>query len=222
MICEHCGKEISDNAVICPSCGGVTSSTSAKPSPNPTTTYGDYPPEAYSNYHDLSPTSTYDQGYTGQTNFTETPPQAGYRSQAGDYGYRPSYNPPPSYQAPPLNVTTNKPMLTRETSSGALLAEIIFSLFGVYGVGWLMAGETTIGTILLICSFVLVWPLAIFIAIVTLGFGIPFCDLPLAIIGIIINAVLLNNTLNRKTLPPVFPTVPPQPMHIPPQQMPPQ
>ncbi len=111
MICEHCGKEISDNAVICPSCGGVTSSTSARPSPNPTTTYGDYPPEAYSDYHDLSPTSTYDQGYAGQANFTEAHSQAGYRSPAGDYGYRPSYNPPPRYQVPPVNATPNKRIL---------------------------------------------------------------------------------------------------------------
>ncbi len=214
MICEHCGKEISDNAVICSFCGGVTSSSSLGPNPNPTTTYGSYPSDLYADHHDLLPTSTYDQGYIGQGNFTEE--SSNYTAQAQDYRYSYANNPPPGYQVPPINMTINNYATTRETNSGALLVEIICSLFGVYGVGWLMAGEKTTGTILLVCSFVLFWPLAIFIAIITIGFGIFLCNLPLAIIGIIINAVLLNNTLNRKTPLPIYPTQP-RPMRMPPQ-----
>jgi ABC-type antimicrobial peptide transport system permease subunit len=219
MICEHCGKEISDNAVICSFCGGVTSSASRGPNPNPTTTYGSYPSDPYSDHQDLLPTSTYDQGYIGQGNFTEE--SSNYTAQAQDYRYGYVNNPPPVYHVPPINITINNYAPTSETNSGALLVEIICSLFGVYGVGWRMAGEKTTGTILLICSFVLFWPLAIFIAIITIGFGIFLCNLPLAIIGIIINAVLLNNTLNRKTPLPIYPTQP-QPMRMPPRQMPPQ
>jgi hypothetical protein len=80
----------------------------------------------------------------------------------------------------------------------ALVAEIFLSLIGIYGVGWLMAGETTIGVILLICSFVVFAPLAVMIAIFTLGIGIYVLDLPLAVSGIILNAILLNRALNRK------------------------
>ena len=78
-----------------------------------------------------------------------------------------------------------------------LIIEVILSLFGIYGVGWLTAGETTTGVILLICSFVVYWPLLILIAVFTLGLGLA-CDFPLGIAAIIINAILLNNTLNRK------------------------
>ncbi|HYU76062.1 MAG TPA: hypothetical protein VEL31_25600, partial [Ktedonobacteraceae bacterium] len=56
---------------------------------------------------------------------------------------------------------------------------------------------TTTGVILLICSFVVYWPLLILIAVFTLGLGLA-CDFPLGIAAIVINAILLNNTLNRK------------------------
>ncbi len=201
MTCEHCGREISENAVICPSCGTVTSA--ARITPNPTTTYGAYPPDGYSDYQDYSSASAYEQGCPAAAGFAEVSPQAAYETR---------YNPPPFYQAPPVHMAMNNYAAAREANSGALIAEILFSLFGIYGIGWRMAGKKTIGTVLLICSFVIIWPLAIFIAIITFGFGIPLCDLPLAITGVIINAVLLNNSLNRKALPPVWP----------PQQMPPQ
>jgi hypothetical protein len=83
-------------------------------------------------------------------------------------------------------------------NNGALVAEILFSLIGVYGVGWLIAGEIAIGVILLVCSFAVFAPLAIMIAIYTFGVGIFVFDLPLAIGGIILNAILLNRVLNRK------------------------
>jgi len=83
-------------------------------------------------------------------------------------------------------------------NSGALIAEILLSVFvGIYGVGWLMAGETTTGIILLICSFVVYWPIMILGTIFTFGIGL-LCLGPLAIGAIIVNAILLNNLLNRK------------------------
>jgi hypothetical protein len=54
------------------------------------------------------------------------------------------------------------------------------------------------------------------IAIFTLGFGIIFCNLPLAIGGIVLNAILLNNALNRKAKLVSYTTVQSQ------QQMPPR
>jgi TM2 domain-containing membrane protein YozV len=87
-----------------------------------------------------------------------------------------------------------------DKKSAALIAEIILSLFGIFGVGWLIGGETTIGIILLVCSFLLYWPLVILGTLLTLGFGL-VCLGPLAIGSIIVNALLLNSKLNHKTAP---------------------
>ncbi|MBV9707160.1 MAG: zinc-ribbon domain-containing protein, partial [Chloroflexi bacterium] len=73
MICDRCGKELSDTTIICPVCGTLTER--ARPSSAPV-----------------------------------------------------EYN-------------------------GALLKEIILSLLGIFGVGWLVAGETTVGIVLLVASF---------------------------------------------------------------------
>jgi hypothetical protein len=214
MTCERCGREIPENVLICPSCRAVTAS--ARILPDPTTTYGTYPDDRYRDDQDPSPNSTYEQGYSGdtaRTDFTEESPQAAYT-------YETYYHPPPIYQAPSVHMAMNNYAAARKANSSALIAEILFSLFGIYGIGWRMAGEKTTGTILLVCSFVIIWPLAISIAIFSFGFGILLCDLPLAITGIIINAVVLNNTLNRKTLPHVYsaaPPVQPQTRRTPPQ-----
>ncbi len=215
MTCEHCGRKTPDNALICPSCGTVSAGIPA----NPTTTYGTYPPDGYNDFPGDAPAPTYDQGYAGSTagaGFSEAPAQDAHETR---------YYPPPAYQARPAQGTSQSYTAAHTTSSGALIAEILCSLFGVYGVGWYMAGEKKIGTVLLVCSFVVIWPLAIFIAIITFGLGIPLCDLPLAITAIIVNAILLNNSLNRKASPPIYhgsPLEQSQAARMPPQQMPPQ
>jgi hypothetical protein len=79
----------------------------------------------------------------------------------------------------------------------ALALEIILSLFGIFGIGWLAGGETTVGIILLICSFVVYLPILFLGTIFTFGLGL-FCLGPLAIVAIIINAVLCNNILKRR------------------------
>src|SRR5713226_5695682 len=54
-----------------------------------------------------------------------------------------------------------------------LVVEILLNLFlSLYGVGWLMAGEITVGVILLIGSLILYWPALIFGIIFTFGLGI--------------------------------------------------
>jgi hypothetical protein len=115
-----------------------------------------------------------------------------------NFGYTPQYNPEPIYQPAPVNVivTNNSPSTNKE--SGPLIAEILLSLLvGIYGVGWLMAGESTTGVILLVCSFFVYWPIMILGTIFTLGFGL-LCLGPLAIGAIIVNTILLNSVLNRK------------------------
>ena len=98
-------------------------------------------------------------------------------------------------------------------NDGALVVEIILSLFGIFGVGWLMAKETTVGTILLICSFFIYWPILILGTIFTFGLGL-LCLGPLTIGAIILNALLLNSNLNRKATEFVVLSVPHMPSQI--------
>jgi hypothetical protein len=104
-------------------------------------------------------------------------------------GYTTAYN--PSYY-------TNTPGMTvSNKNDNALIVELICSLLGLFGVGWLMAGETTIGIILLIGSVLIYWPLMIGGTILTIGIGL-LCLGPIAIGVIILNTLLLNSLLNRK------------------------
>ena len=121
------------------------------------------------------------------------PPQQGYMSPQ-QQGYMQQQYAPPMYQQG-VNVTV---VNNTSKSNTPVLVEVLLNVFlGIYGVGWLMAGESTTGIVLLICSFVLYWPILIALAVFTLGLGL-FCDFPIAIAAIIINAVLLNNALKRK------------------------
>ncbi len=190
MICERCGREIADNASICPSCGTVTSAF--KGTGEASTSYGQYP--QYGQYWQpgnpsYQPLPGYEQGYAQQQGYTQP------ASPQQDAGYGQAYPyPPPGYGPGPVNVTViNNVPSTRNNTP--LIVEVILSLFGIFGVGWLMAGETTTGVILLICSFVIYWPIAFILAITVVGLA---CLGPLAIAAIVVNALLLNNVLNRK------------------------
>ena len=106
------------------------------------------------------------------------------------------YNAPPMYRQTQcsftfINVSTNTP----------LIVELLLSIFlGIFGIGWLMAGEVAIGIILLACSLFIYVPLliiSIFIAFFTFGFSL-FCTGPMVIGAIVLNAILLNNKLKRK------------------------
>jgi hypothetical protein len=105
------------------------------------------------------------------------------------------------YQPISVNINMQAPMVpvASSSNSGATVVEVLLTIFlGIYGIGWLMAGETTTGIILLICSFLLYWPIMILGTIFTLGIGLA-CLVPLAIGAIILNAILLSNTIKRKT-----------------------
>ena len=103
----------------------------------------------------------------------------------------------------------------KERNDGALVAEMILSLFGIFGVGWLIAGETMVGVVLLVASFLLYWPIMLLGTIFTFGIGL-ICLGPLAISAIIVNAILLNTTLNRKARRVLSP-MPPPPQIQPPE-----
>lgn len=194
MICERCGQEMADNALICAFCGTATSVAKAfTQTPQAPTHYGAPPQQV----------PPYQQGYA---------PQPGVAGQPG-YGYAVP-GPPPVPNYAPASAPANYPpgITIVQKNNGALIAELILSLFGVFGVGWLMAGETTVGAILLICSFFMYWPFVILGTVFTLGLGL-ICIGPLAIGAIVVNVILLNSNLDRKATPLVIvppPAPPPQ------------
>src|SRR5436305_830708 len=187
MICARCGNETPNNATFCAICGAVIE----RPKSAPSTSYGDLYPQS-----SFSDPSFYERGYTAESQVVPPAPQAGYMPPPQQpFGYAPPYTNTAMYSPGTINVTIVNP--PPDKKDGALAAEIILSLFGVFGVGWLIGGETTIGVILLICSFVIYCPLMILGTLFTLGLGL-ICLGPLAIGSIILNALLLNNKLNRK------------------------
>jgi TM2 domain-containing membrane protein YozV len=214
MICKRCGNSLAENATICPICGTVTLPASA--SGQPSTSYGapqgDFMRQGYSPYDSAG---SYERGYAPSPR-PDGPQQGGQRYE----GYNQNYNYAPPYNAgyaPGINVTVINNMPTSGSSDSALIVEILLSLFGIFGVGWLMAGETTTGVILLICSFALYWPTIILGTIFTLGFGL-LCLGPMMIAAIIINAMLLNNVLKRKRAQQQFVYMQQQPSQMPPQR----
>jgi hypothetical protein len=189
MICERCGNEIQGNTIICPACG--TASRRAKVIDQPATSYSQYPHSSFGEHQ------AYHQGYGAQSS-PVFPQQAAYIPAPHNPGYVPPfYNAASVYPISPMNYTGASGVKFSNKSDGALVVEIMLSLFGVFGVGWLMAKETTLGTILLICSVFIYWPVLILGTIFTFGLGL-LCLGPLAIGAIILNALLLNNNLNRK------------------------
>jgi hypothetical protein len=189
ITCERCGKEIPDNITICPNCGTVTSMALGKPQPY--TTHGPYS----GGYVNVPPMAGYGQGYAPPQPTYPPPPLNQYQPQQQNYSYGQPHNVPPIYQPSIVNVNIVNPTNSNNTP---VIVEVLLTMFlGIYGVGWLMAGETTVGVILLICSFLLYWPILIIGIIFTLGLGL-FCLGPLAIGAIILNAILLNNSLKRK------------------------
>ncbi len=206
LTCERCGREMPDNMAICPSCGTITSSMMGRP--QPPTNHGPYPTDG-------APIAGYGQGYSPQPGYMQ-PPQPAYPPQQPGYmqppqpnfGYGQPYGNPPfpgSVNVNIVNAPATPPLVgvnvvnTSSSSSSAVLVEVLLSIFlGIYGVGWLMSGETTVGIVLLICSFLVYWPVLIVGTILTLGIGL-FCLGPLAIGAIIFNAIMLSNAIKRKS-----------------------
>ncbi len=211
MLCERCGNEITDNTTICPQCG--TQNRRARASAQPPTSYGHFPESGFGT---MAP---------DQQNYPPYSPQAGIPPVPQKISYIPGSLPNPlSYstipQYPPgVMVQSTMTHLTATTqNTSGLTIEIIFSLIGIFGLGWLMAGEVAAGVILLVCSVLIYWPIIILGTVFTDGFGL-ICLGPLAIGSIILNAVLLNGVLKRKATrfivmqshqPPHLP-IPPQP-----------
>jgi len=129
-----------------------------------------------------APPPGYAPGYPPSQLLGGYPPPPGY----GQPGYPP---PGPGYGYAPQPVVVMMP--PRRADGTAVAIEAILAFFGIYGIGWLMAGETTTGILLLVGSFVW-WGVAIVLTAATFGAGL-ICLAPLNIIFLILSAVLLAN-----------------------------
>jgi hypothetical protein len=183
MICERCGHEITGNSssVLCPACGTVIRKHGRVQSS------GSYV-QSSQNYAGEQSAS---QGGDAPTSQTTSQSHAQFSSNESGYIAR-------SFHA---THTINASAMTDFTSTSsydkALAVEFILSLFGIFGIGWLLAGETVIGFLLLICSVLIYWPIMILGTLLTLGFGL-MCLGPLAVSCVICNTLLLNLCLKRK------------------------
>ena len=117
------------------------------------------------------------------------PPSPNY----GNYGSYPQPGPPPGM----LMVPTTQP--DQSTRTAAIIVEVILDLFGIYGVGWLIAGETTTGILLLVGSFIW-WAVASIGVLFTAGIGL-ICVLPLNIVFLLLSVILLSQRTAPRTYP---------------------
>ncbi len=188
MTCGNCGKAIPDNSVVCPNCGAATSASRPMPQqPSYTPPQQGYMPQQPSYMPPQQDPMPQQPSYA--------PPQQGYMPPQQNYGYGQQQYAPPYQQGVNVTVVNNAGAGKNNTP---LIVEVLLNIFtGIYGIGWLMAGETTTGIVLLVCSILLYLPILIAIAVFTLGLGL-LCDFPIAITAIVVNAILLNNTLKRK------------------------
>ncbi len=151
--------------------------------PPPSQPLGAYPPPMYPPYAPPPMPS--------QPLVPYAPAPTGYPAPPQTYtGPMPGYAPPP-YPVPPVVY-----VVPRRSNGGAVAVEAILAFFGIYGVGWLMVGETTAGALLLAGSF-LWWNVTVVTAIFTFGLGL-FCIAPLNIAFLITSAVLLSNHTARQ------------------------
>ena len=215
MFCERCGKEITEAHRICPACGSVVRHNLHNN--HAQTTYGSHPeptPTSSNQLHQIYPPPADFPPPQGNPHPFNTPYSNGYTSSPPPYQRPQNYRGQTPGYTPGINPNT---ITITQTDNTALVAEIICSLFGIFGVGWLITRETTPGTMLLVGSFLIYWPLMILGTLLTLGLGL-ICLGPLAISAIIINIVLLNNAIKRKATHVVItPRPPSQPLTVPPQ-----
>ena len=183
--CVRCGDDMPDNLALCPNCGTVTSK--AKDNISPATSYGSNP----GNYDSQPPI------YAENIQQDHVHPHSqDFHFLQQNYSYGQPYNASPMYQQTQFRFT-----VFHVSNNTPLIVELLLSIFlGIFGVGWLMAGEVVIGIILLACSLFIYIPLliiSIFMAFFTFGLSL-FCTGPMVIGAIVLNAILLNNKLKRK------------------------
>ncbi len=189
MLCEHCRNEIADTAAFCSVCGMAVRKPEARA--QIATSYG---PSLQGRLDEFA---TFPQNYTPQADIG-----AFVRAKAT---FQPPYRgslPPHNAGPTPVNGSAyagsgKTTIAVSNKNDSALIVEVILSLFGLFGIGWLIAGETVTGVVLLVCSILIYWPIMIIGTMFTFGIGL-ICLGPLAIGAIILNTLLLNTLLNHR------------------------
>lgn len=196
--CEVCGSVLPDEMTVCPQCGAARSPESA--------------------VNEQGVTSSDRPQQTGRNELT-TPGFEAYTPEPRPLSDR-RYKPRPASQisesqesrqnaesrtAPRDPDTPEKQQSFRPdafsmrffgaTLSGPVIVEALLPLFlGIYGVGWLLAGEIVVGVLLLIGSLLLYLPLVVvsfILAIATGGLSL-LCTGPLAISAICLDVYILH------------------------------
>ena len=115
------------------------------------------------------------------------------------YGASEASSPPPSppgyAPAAPFPGMVTAAQVKQSPSSGPVIVEVILGLFGIFGVGWLAAGKTPIGLILLVLSAAW-WVVSAFAAVHTVFVGC--CGIiPLNLVFVAVSASMLHNAMRR-------------------------
>jgi serine/threonine protein kinase len=100
---------------------------------------------------------------------------------------------PPSPYTSPGSYRSSGAQTTSDTlHTTAVVMEVLLSIFGVFGVGWCIAGRWGRGLTLLVCSFLIYWPIIMQSLLSGSGGSCPFL---LAIGAIIFNGTQLNKEI---------------------------
>lgn len=138
------------------------------------------------------PSGPLPQGYYPQSGPL---PQQGYYPQSGPLPpQQPAYYQPmqqPMIMVPPVVVQSDNGTL-------AIILEVVAGLFGLYGIGWLIAGFHDTGVKVLVGGLIW-WLVAILISVFTLGFGL-VCIWPVDLIIMIVSVVNLSSRLKQRQM----------------------
>jgi hypothetical protein len=176
--CHVCSAALGADAAFCPSCG--TARLVAAPGPSQPL------------FQPSMPAPPLGSAMPGLP-----PPGPGAYGATAAYASPSAYVPPPEYG--PQGGAYGGPPLTSQQQqsppSGPVITEVILGIFGIFGVGWLAAGKTTTGLILLVLS-ALWWAVSAVTAVHTVGVGC--CGIvPLNALFIAISAAMLHSSLRR-------------------------
>jgi len=101
----------------------------------------------------------------------------------------PLYTPPAYTPSPTFTVPIPPGALPHKERSLALILEIVGGLFGLPGIGWIYAGQTNAGIILLVVM-IIINALGLFGALITF-FGTCLCSIPLNLVVMGVSSYLL-------------------------------
>ena len=107
--------------------------------------------------------------------------------------------PPPMAPVPQGYYQPVPPMAPQQDNTTlAIILEVVGGIFGIFGIGWLVSGNTSTGLMFLIGGFV--WlAIAIVLSVVTFGIGL-ICIWPVDLAIMITSVIMLNNRLKQRQM----------------------